>query len=74
VPGYSLTLPSADEDFAFYWSVETHGDVASVDDATGPEGLFDSFALEGNIGTGPVRGSQGYYTNSDIRFVSIAAP
>jgi hypothetical protein len=73
VPGYSLTLPSPDEDFAFYWSVETHGDHASVDAATGPEGLFDSFALEKNIGTGALRGGQGYHTNSDIRFVTIPA-
>jgi hypothetical protein len=73
VPGYSMTLPSDGEDFAFYWSVETHGDHPSVDAATGPEGLFDSFALEKNIGTGPLRGSSGYYTNSDSRTVSIAA-
>jgi hypothetical protein len=73
VPGYSMTSPTADEDFAFYWSVETHGDFPSVDAAAGPEGLFDSFALEKNIGSGPLRGSSGYYTNSDSRLVNIAA-
>jgi hypothetical protein len=73
VPGYSMTLPSDDNDFVFSWSVETHGDLPSVDAATGPEGVFDSFALEKNIGTGALRGSQGYYTNSDVRFVNIAA-
>jgi hypothetical protein len=72
VPGYSMVLPSADEDFAFYWSVETHGDFPSVDAAAGPEGLFDSFALEKNIGTGPSRGSTGYYTDSVSRIVNIA--
>jgi hypothetical protein len=73
VPGYSMTLPAPAGDFAFYWSVETHGDHPSVDAAAGPEGLFDSFALEKNIGTGPLRGSTGYYTNSESRFVNIAA-
>lgn len=72
VPGYSMVLPGADQDFAFYWSVETHGDFPSVDAAAGPEGLFDSFALEKNIGTGPSRGSTGYYTDSVSRIVNIA--
>jgi hypothetical protein len=73
VPGYSMTLPTTDDDFGFDWSVETHGDYPSIDAAAGPEGLFDSFALEKNIGTGAPRGSSGYYTNSDSRFVNIAA-
>jgi hypothetical protein len=74
VPGYSMTLPGEGDDFAFYWSVETHGDHPSVDAAAGPDGLFDSFALEKNIGTGAPRGGTGYYTNSDSRSVNIAAP
>jgi hypothetical protein len=74
VPGYSMTLPGDGDDFAFYWSVETHGDHPSVDAAAGPEGLFDSFALEKNVGTGAPRGGTGYYTNSDSRSVNIAAP
>jgi hypothetical protein len=72
VPGFTMDLPSDDE-FAFYWSVETHGDYPSVDAAAGPDGLYDSFALEKNIGTGPSRGSRGYYTNSDIRTVDLTA-
>ncbi|HTV22408.1 MAG TPA: hypothetical protein VMG12_27155, partial [Polyangiaceae bacterium] len=73
VPGFSVTLPDPDDEWAFYWSVETHGDFASVDAATGPEGLFDSYALDKDLGTGPLRGSQGYYTNSDIRSVNLSA-
>lgn len=73
VPGYALTLPS-DGEFSFTWSVETHGDYPSVDAATGPEGFFDSFALEKNLGTGLPRGDRGYYTNSALRLVNIAAP
>jgi hypothetical protein len=73
VPGYSMVLPTADNDFDFYWSVETHGDYPSVDAAAGPEGLYDSFALEINVPTGPPRGSRGYYTNSDTRIVDVVA-
>ncbi len=73
VPGYSMVLPTLQNDFIFYWSVETHGDYASVDAAAGPEGLYDSFALERNMGTGPSRGSRGYFTNSDVRVVDVTA-
>jgi hypothetical protein len=72
IPGFSMTVPS-DGELALYWSVETHGDYPSVDAAAGPDGLYDSFALEKNIGTGPSRGSRGYYTNSDIRSVNLTA-
>jgi hypothetical protein len=71
VPGYSMVLPTSDNDFTFYWSVETHGDYGSVDEVAGPEGLYDSFALAIDIGTGPSRGSTGYYTNSDSRVVKV---
>jgi hypothetical protein len=73
VPGYSMNLPEAGDDWAFYWSVETHGDHPNVDAATGPGGLYDSFALELNVGTGPSRGGGGYYTNSDARSVAVTA-
>ena len=66
-----MVLPTPDNEFAFYWLVETHGDYASVDAAAGPDGLYDSFALELNIGTGLSRGSTGYYTNSDARSVNL---
>jgi hypothetical protein len=73
VPGYSMVLPTPDNDFTFYWAVETHGDYVSVDAAAGPEGLFDSFALAFTMGTGPSRGSAGYYTNSDTRVVNVVS-
>ena len=73
IPGYSMTLATPDDDFAFHWSVETHGDYPNVDAAAGPDGLYDAFALEVNVPTGPSRGSRGYYTNSERRTVDVAA-
>jgi hypothetical protein len=73
VPGYSMVLPAPEDDWGFIWSVETHGDYLSVDAAAGPEGLYDSFAREWTIGSGPLRGSQGYFTISDSRFVNVTA-
>jgi hypothetical protein len=70
IPGFSLTIPN-DGQLEPSWSVETHGDYPDVDAAAGPDGFYDSFALEKNIGTGASRGSRGYYTNSDIRFVTL---
>jgi len=70
--GFDLTLPT-DGEPAFYWTVETHGDYASVDAASEADGFYDSFALEKNVGTGLPRGSQGYYTSSELRFVEVVA-
>jgi hypothetical protein len=47
-----------------YWSVETHGSYASVDDATASDGLLDAFSY-GRI-RGPRRGA-GSYTESEQR-------
>ncbi len=77
VPGYSMALspqPTTNPDFFyFYWVVETHGDYANVDAATGPDGFFDSFAYDRNIGSGPSRGSRGYFTESEVQVVNLTA-
>jgi hypothetical protein len=79
VPGYSMVLsqqpvdPEVLSTFYFYWVVETHGDYASVDAATGPDGFFDSFAYDRTIGTGPSRGSRGYFSESEIQVVNLTA-
>jgi hypothetical protein len=73
VPGFSMTLATPDDDIGFYWAVETHGDHASVDAAAGPDGIYDSFALELDIPTGVSRGATGYFTNSEIRTVNVVA-
>lgn len=48
------------------WSVETHGDVGSVDAATGPQGLFDSYSAKREYSSGP-RSGTGYFTESARR-------
>jgi hypothetical protein len=79
VPDFNMVLsaqpvdPEALSTFYFYWVVETHGDYANVDAATGPDGFFDSFAYDRTVGTGPSRGSTGYYTESEAQVVNLIA-
>jgi hypothetical protein len=51
---------------AVTWSVETHGDAASVDTLTGPDGYLDAYSLGSAFPIGPNR-SDGYYTESERR-------
>lgn len=69
-----VTLPSfadgfflpADTDIS--WSVETHGNPADVNVATGPNGFLDAFALRDNFPQGPTPAS-GTFTESERRTI-----
>jgi hypothetical protein len=52
------------------WLVQTHGDIADVDAATGPEGFIDAFALRRTFPVGPRRGA-GSFTKSAERIVTV---
>lgn len=73
VPNFTMELSGDADPFTFYWVVETHGDYASVDAATGPDGFFDSFSFNRDTAVGPSRGSSGYYSESEARVVNLVA-
>jgi hypothetical protein len=72
----TVTLPefadglSVPPDTAVFWSVETHGDLASVDAMTGPTGFLDPFALRADYPRGPST-ADGYFTESERREFTV---
>jgi hypothetical protein len=51
------------------WSVEVHGPYATVDDATGPNGMLDPFAGSGDF-WGPKRAGGSYTTSEERTFTT----
>jgi hypothetical protein len=72
----TVTLPefadglSVPPDTAVFWSVETHGDLPSVDAMTGPAGFLDPFALRADFPRGPST-ADGYFTESERRELTV---
>ncbi|HVZ35914.1 MAG TPA: hypothetical protein VG963_25985, partial [Polyangiaceae bacterium] len=68
-PGFTWAAGSAAQ-----WSVQTHGDTASVDDLAGPNGFMDAFSYPSpSIPTSPSgpNHADGYFTESELRAVTL---
>ena len=63
-----FSLPS---DTDIFWSVETHGNPADVDDAAGPNGFLDAFALRDDFPQG-LNPSSGTFSESERRSVRVS--
>jgi hypothetical protein len=66
-PGTGLAIPAGATAF---WTVETHGNYATVNDATGPTGMLDSMSASGEP-FGP-RTTSGTFTQSEVRPFTVA--
>lgn len=70
VPGFEWI-----SDRVFYWQIETHGDLASVDQMTGPNGFADAFTgpnqFSNNDAPQGVRQQSGSFTQSARAFFTF---
>jgi len=54
------------------WSIETHGNYPTVDDATGPTGFLDPYSLESDASLRGPKRDNGSFTTSESRAFTTA--